>query len=403
MSRGRRTLIGAVAVLDVTAALVAQLISPPGNIDPATAAIFTLAVASIAGVGAFLSIRVPENRVGWLLLVAGSMLGVGMFCGTYALASIAGGGTSPLTAYAAWLTDVLWVPPIVIVAAGVPMVFPDGRLPSPRWRPIAWLLIAGTVLSVLRPAFTPGPVNESMTVQNPFGVAVLAPYLPLADTVAMLTALPAFLGAWAAVATRYRRGTSVERQQIKWLLAVALVGVVAFPVAIVLDLLVPGTPVATGAWYVGFLALIGLPVSIGIAVLRYRLYEIDRLISRTIGWTLVTGLLISVFGTLLIALQAVLSQVTSGSTLAVAASTLAAFALFQPVRRRVQRAVDRRFDRARYDGERTATAFSGRLQQRVDLDAVEADLTDTVTLALRPSSTGVWIHNVRFHAPARLS
>lgn len=391
MSRWWRPLIGVAAMIDVAAVVVAQLIAPPGTYDPVTAAIFTLAVASIAGVGAFLAMRVPGNRVGWLLFGAGSMLAAGIFSGSYALGSVADGGTWPLTTLAAWLTDVLWVPPIVIVAAGVPMIFPDGRLPSRRWRPIAWLLVAGTLLSVLPPALMPGPINDSLPLENPFGSAVLAPYLPLADTIAMLTALPAFLGAWAAVATRYRRGAPVERQQIKWLLAVALVGVIAFPVAILFDLLAPGTPAGTVAWYVGFLALIGLPVAIAIAVLRYRLYEIDRLISRTIGWAVVTGILVAVFAGLVVGLQALLAGFTQGQTLAVAASTLVALALFQPVRRRVQRAVDRRFDRARYDGERIAVAFAARLRGEVDLDAAQTALASTAVSALQPSSAGVWL------------
>ena len=137
-----------------------------------------------------------------------------------------------------------------------------------------------------------------------------------------------------------------------------------------------------------------MPVSVGIAVTRHRLYEIDRLLSRTIGWALVTGLLVGVFGATVVGLQALLSDVTQGQTLAVAASTLIAFALFQPVRRRVQSAVDRRFDRSRYDGERTAAAFAERLRDEIDLASLESDIGTTVAAALRPTSTGVWIRLV---------
>jgi hypothetical protein len=389
--RVRALVLGGVAVISVTAALVAQLLYPPGTMDLATALIFTLAVASMAGVGAFLAIRVPGNRVGWLLLVAGSMLAAGVFCGAYTLGSIAAGGTWPLTAYTAWLTDVLWVPPIVIVAAGVPLIFPNGHLPSPRWRPIAWLLVIGTLLSILAPAFTPGPINDTSTMENPLGIAALAPYLPIADAVSTITALPAFLGAWAAVVVRFRHGSPIERHQIKWLLSVALVGVIAFPMAVAGQLLAPDTGFNTGAWIVGFLALIGLPLTIALAVLRYRLFEIDRLISRTIGWALVTGILVVVFAGLVVALQAVLAPVTNENTLAVAASTLVAFALFQPLRQRVQRAVDRRFDRARYDGERTVTAFGSRLRERVELIAIRGDVLETVDIVVRPSSVELWL------------
>lgn len=392
MSSGvRGWALSGIAGLSAVGALVAQLLYPPGAIDLVTALIFTLAVTSMAGVGAFLTIRVPGNRVGWLLLIAGSMLAAGVLCGAYTLGSIAADGTWPLTAYTAWLTDVLWVPPIVIVAAGVPMVYPDGHLPSPRWRPIAWLLVVGTMMSILAPAFTPGQINDTMTLQNPFGIPALAPYLPIADTVSMITALPAFLGAWAAVAIRFRRGSSIERHQVKWLLSVALVGVIAFPVAVAGQLLAPDSVFNTGAWLVGFLALIGLPLTIALAILRYRLFEIDRIISRTIGWALVTGILVVVFAGLVVALQAMLAPVTNENTLAVAASTLVAFALFQPLRRRVQRAVDRRFDRARYDGELTVTAFGSQLRDRVELTAIRGDVLATVDVVVRPTSAELWL------------
>jgi hypothetical protein len=140
--------------------------------------------------------------------------------------------------------------------------------------------------------------------------------------------------------------------------------------------------------------LLLVPVAVGIAVTRHRLYEIDRLLGRTIGWALVTGLLVAAFGTMVVGLQTLLGDVTQGQTLAVAASTLVAFALFQPVRRRVQSAVDHRFDRSRYDGERTAAAFAECLRDQIDLASLETDICATVATALRPNSTGVWIRRV---------
>ena len=179
------------------------------------------------------------------------------------------------------------------------------------------------------------------------------------DTVSMITALPAFLGAWAAVATSFRRGSSIERHQIKWLLAVALVGVGRVPGC--------GRGPAPGARFSCSTPAPGSSASsrssrcrstIGVAILRYRLYEIDRLISRTIGWAMVTGMLVAVFAGLVVALQAVLAPVTDENTLAVAASTLVAFALFQPLRRRVQRAVDRRSTGPGTTASRRSTAFA---------------------------------------------
>ena len=368
MTRGVRPwLLATIAGASIAAAVVGWAIYPAAAFDPATAVVFIAAVASFAGVGAFLAIRVPGNRVGWLLLAAGVLFAMQNLAGGYSTASVAAGGDWPLTAYAAWLANVLFVPPIVIAAAGVPLVYPDGHLPSPRWRWLAWLLVACTVAAIAQPALMPGPIDGNPAIQNPFGVPALEPWLATFNAVSTLLALPAFVGAFAAVAVRFRRGTSVERQQIKWLLAVALVAAVAFPLAFIGGALFADPLVSNGGIYVGFIALIAMPLAIGVAILRYRLYEIDRIVSRTIGWAVVTGVLVVVFVGLVATLEAVLAPLTKEDTLAVAASTLIAFALFQPLRRRVQRAVDRRFDRARYDGQRTVDAFAERLRNEVDL------------------------------------
>ena len=237
----------------------------------------------------------------------------------------------------------------------------------------------------------PGPINGNATVQNPFGVPVLGPWLPTFNAISTLTALPVFVGAFAAVAVRFRRGTNLERQQIKWLLAVALVAAVSFPLAFIAGALFPDPVVGNVGIYVGFAALIALPLAIGVAILRYRLYEIDRLVSRTIGWAIVTGVLAVVFVGLVVTLQAALASVTKEDTLAVAASTLVAFGLFQPLRRRVQRGVDHRFDRARYDGQQTVDAFAERLRNEVDLTTIRASLAATAGQSVRPSSAAVWL------------
>ena len=384
-------LLATAAGTSIAAAVVGMALYPAASFDPSAAVIFIGAVTSFAGVGAFLAIRVPANSVGWLLLAAGVMFAVQVLSAGYSTASAASGGDWPVTAHAALLANVLFVPPIVIAAAGVPLVYPDGRLPSPRWRWLAGLLVVGTVSAVVQPALMPGPISGNPTIQNPFGVPALGPWLETFNTLSTLIALPAFLGAFAAVAVRFRRGTSVERQQIKWLLAVALVAAVAFPLAFIGGMLATNSMVPMLAMYVGFGALIALPMAIGVAILRYRLYEIDRLVSRTIGWAVVTGILAVVFVALVVTLQAVLAPLTKENTLAVAASTLVAFALFQPLRRRVQRAVDRRFDRARYDGQRTVDAFAERLRNEVDLPTIRASLAITANEAVRPARSVVWL------------
>jgi hypothetical protein len=196
----------------------------------------------------------------------------------------------------------------------------------------------------------------------------------------------------AALVVRWRRGDIVQRAQVKWVVGAAVVLLVAELLNVAtFD---PQDPV-TIFGIVATVAIVLVPLAMGIAILRYRLYDIDRIISRTIAYALVTGLLAATFATSVILSQSVLAMFIGGQTIAVAASTLAVFALFQPVLRRVRRAVDKRFDRARYDGERTASAFSDRLRHEVDMEAVNTDLRTTVSGALAPTTLAIWLRNGR--------
>ena len=194
----------------------------------------------------------------------------------------------------------------------------------------------------------------------------------------------------AGQVVRYRRGTEIERLQVRWLAAAVSVVLVGF-IGLFLEQMIRPTSGPLASAVIAYAGILAMPIAIGIAVLRYRLYELDRLISRTIGWALVTGILVAVFALLVVALQAALTPVTDESTLAVAASTLVAFALFQPLRRRVQRAVDRRFDRARYDGQRTTAVFADRVRNEVDLWTLRDALVGTAAGAVRPSGAGLWL------------
>jgi hypothetical protein len=274
------------------------------------------------------------------------------------------------------------------MTVGIPVIFPDGHLPSPRWR---WPVVAVLVWwagEFLRYGFAPELIPDT-NIKNPFHIAGIAPLLSALDR-PYLIGVPIFLAAIASVGIRYRRGSIVERQQLKWLIAVTAFAAVAWIVVITGG--VTGSVVLLGiGWSCGLLAFTGFPIAIGIAVLRYRLYEIDRIISRSIAWALVTGVLVAVFFGVVVALQAVLIDFTQGETVAVAASTLAAAGLFQPLRRRVQRIVDRRFDRATYDAQRTVATFAERLRDEVALDAVVADLQRTVAASIKPASFSLWL------------
>jgi hypothetical protein len=193
-----------------------------------------------------------------------------------------------------------------------------------------------------------------------------------------------------AMLSRARSAMGMVRLQYRWLIAALLLIVLATAIWAV-AVLGFGAEAFGPAFLPVLFAYPAVPAAIAVAVLRYRLYEIDRIISRSLSWAIVTGVLVAAFAALVVGLQAVLSGITQGQTIAVAASTLAAFALFQPVRQRVQRAVDRRFDRARYDGELTAAAFADRLRTEVDLEAVASDLTGSVERALRPSMLALWL------------
>jgi hypothetical protein len=374
-----------------TAALVvfglANVIYPADEADRLFTAMFGAIMFAFVLVGALLSVRVPRNVIGPMLLGSGTTLAVTVAVGTLAVvAATSGDLPTPVIAGALLLNDIGFIVPIIVVLIGVPLVFPDGRLLSPRWRWILVMAIAALMAQAVSDTFGPGPLG-AREIANPFAIPALEPILATLSALAFLLLEVGFTGAVLAVVLRYRRGGEVERHQLKWLIAVVGVAAVAFPVAFI----VPISLVADAAFLTGYLALLALPLAIGIAILRYRLYDIDRIISRTIGWTIVSGLLVAAFAVLVIGLQSMLAGVTQGDTLAVAASTLVAFALFQPLRRTVQHAVDRRFDRARYDAQLTVDAFAERLRDEVDLDTLATELERTVVGTMRPSAASVWL------------
>jgi hypothetical protein len=286
-----------------------------------------------------------------------------------------------------------WAPAIALFGLSV-LLFPDGRLPSPRWRWALWaylavagLWIAGTLIIsaqvIIGHHIRVDSGGNLLVIDHPAGSAawwgaVQDLFFPLLGA--------CWLASVAGQAISYRRSSGERRQQLKWLLGGSVVavagGLVAVPFSNSPDhvLQVIGTA--------GLFAVLALPVCMGVAILRYRLYDIDRLISRTLAYALVTGLLVGVYAGLVLLATQVLGF---SSTWAVAASTLAAAALFSPVRRRVQRVVDRRFNRARYDADAAVAAFADRLQDAVDLDAVRGDLAATAQGALQPAGLSVWV------------
>ena len=371
-----------IAGLDIVAALVVGLSDPA---EPIGAVIlYVIGVGSLAAVGALLWARVPGNPIGALLLAAGTTLVAAAAIGTYANIGLVQLPAWPLSSLAQRVGDSMFIYPFVIALIGVPLVYPDGRLPSPRFRWVVRIAItnmaAWTVLGTL--------ASQEARKSDPVLMAV-APLLATIEAFILVATLVSFGAAVVAVWLRFRRGDPVQRQQIKWLAAVVGLAAIVLPASLVLKYVSPD--LANALSIVGILAMFALPIVIAIAILRYRLYEIDRIISRTIGWTVTTGVIVAVFAGIVIGLEGILSKVTNGNTVAVAASTLVAAALFQPLRRRVQGAVDRRFNRARYDAQRTADGFAERLRNEVDLATLRSALVATADDAVRPISSSVWL------------
>ena len=332
-------------------------------------------------VGGFvLASRRPGNRIGWLALAAGLTLGLHSFADQYEQrALVAAPGSWPAGPAALWVSEWIWLVSLAL-AAFLFLLFPTGRLRSRRWRPAAWFV--GAVFALSTAAVMAGAAREWAHPSVSFGQLVSPPTL----TAMVIGFLAALVVSGSAIVVRFARSTGEERLQLKWFAAAAVLVVATF-----IALILTNSNSAVAA-ILNNLALLSLNAAIAIAVLKYRLYEIDRIISRTLAYTIVTGLLVGLYAGLVLLATEVLSF---SSSVAVAASTLAAAALFSPLRRRVQRAVDRRFNRARYDADQMVTAFAARLKDAVDLDAVQGDLASLVQRALEPAHLSLWVNNGR--------
>jgi hypothetical protein len=333
---------------------------------------------AIPVMGFVLASRRPQNRIGWLALAAGSTLGLSSFAGRYGQhALVAAPRTLPAGPLALWVYTWIW-PISLAMVAFVFLLFPTGRLRSRRWRPAAWFV--GAVFALSTAALMAGATREWAHPFAPFSKLV-SPPVQAAMVIGLLAALAV---SGAAIVVRFARSAGEERLQLKWFAAAAVLVVATF-VAVILT-----NSDSVAASILNNLAFLGLDVAIAIAVLKYRLYEIDRIISRTLAYTIVTGLLVGVYAGLVLLATRLL---TITSPVAVAGSTLVAAALFSPLRSRVQRAVDRRFNRARYDADQMVAAFAARLKDAVDLDAVQADLASVVQQALEPVHVSMWRNN----------
>jgi hypothetical protein len=403
MSRVAKAVVVTVFVLGCAVAVIAAS-GELARARPGGVTLFVLIAAYVpyAAVGSILVTMRPRNPIGWVLLGMAWTFAVSFLPIDATAQELQTMTAPPLQETVAWLTE--WSVPLTFAFfALLAFLFPTGKLPEGRWRRYAALvlgLIWGMVIiSAFWPVLTVEPAGAAGIIEIPNPIGLLPPRILDIRLPAQWmgpVVLPLILVASiAAIAGRYRGSRDLERLQMRWL--VAAFGSIAIAVPAGLVIATVFDPRGEVAWVPASLAFLLPPIAIGIAVTRYRLYEIDRFISRGLSWAVLSGLLLAVYAGAVLLLQTVLGDVIQGQTVAVAGSTLLAAALFQPLRRRIQVAVDHRFNRARYDAERTATDFAERLRDEVDLTALSGDIVGVVDTALRPSTIGVWIR--RPHPP----
>ena len=396
---------GTLYFLDRSAQSPGYWVTPGAVIGELLGFVPFLAFVAFPLVGALIASRHPENPIGWICLVAGLLWMLILVSQAYSAYGLMKPGSIPfpVTIHAllyAWL----WVPTVGLIGIYLLLLFPDGRLLSRRWRLLAWL--AGAVIAVESAAvfLTPGPIQDLKGVRNPFGLEnhpwveglglIVLPLLPLC-----------MVASAVSLVLRFRRSTGVVREQIKWIaFAASFMGLLYLGImgtGLIFYLIsAPQTPSDLGSQSllgallenVTVLSFAGVPVAIGFAVLKYRLYEIDILINRTLVYGSLTATLVGVYVGSIIVLQGLVRALTSQeSQLAIVASTLAVAALFNPLRRRVQAFVDRRFYRRKYDATKTLEVFSSKLRDETNLDALSDDLTSVVKETMQPAHVSLWL------------
>jgi hypothetical protein len=381
-------LVLALVVVDVPLARLAhQSLNASGGSSPVWFS------AALGVVGFVVASRKPRNPLGWIMLASAAVSSLSQDASFYMVADyrLRHGGL-PL-GWVAVLAQPGWAVSIALTGLAV-LLFPDGHPPSPRWRWVLWLYLAAATLylvgvliaSVGAIAGHDIKVDASgnlLVLSHPTGSSV---WWGVVEGVFLPVLAVCWLGSVVAQVASYRRSSGIRRLQLKWLLAGSATALVGIPLTVFLSGM-RGLP-GLAADITGAVALLAIPACMGVAILRYRLFDIDRIVSRTLAYAIVTGLLVGVYAGIVLLATRVVSV---NEPVAVAGSTLAVAALFNPLRRRVQRAVDRRFNRARYDADNIVAAFAARLQDAAGLDSVQDELTSTVQNALEPTYLSVWL------------
>jgi hypothetical protein len=395
----------------VLAALVSSSLNGSGK-DPWSSSeilsndLYVLAMFSFPVVGVLIASRRPRNAIGWILLADGLAWALSAVAGNYVqYALVTHPGSVPRPDLALALSDWLWIPGVGLIGTFLLLLFPDGQLPSPRWRPLARVsavaLIVPSVLIVIGPgAYTDSGYPE---VINPLGIEALSGVISAMSALVLLIPL-CIIGCAAGLIQRFRRSRGLERLQLKWLAAGAGASAAAYLVAMIVSIPYGWSISTTPSWVTliqntALFSFLLIPVAAGIAMLRHRLYDIDLIINRTLVYGAVSALLALVYVAGVFGVGGVLRSVTGhqSSNLAVAVSTLAIAALFRPLRARVQAFIDRRFYRYKYDMGRTLQDFSTRMRDQLDLDTLNTELVAVVRQTLQPSDVTLWIRPSERH------
>jgi hypothetical protein len=378
-------LVGGIA-LDHMTRSTAQERSYYGPVD----AVFYLAtVLTFSVVGAIIASRQPRSAIGWLFCGVGLVMGINSLAGGYAEYRLSGGyGPWSLVETAAWFASWSWTILVYLPTSFLLLLFPDGRLPSPRWRPVAWCAAIGLIGFVAGTALQPGPLGDFPKITNPYGVD--SPIVGAVGVAGVILAAASMVASAVSLIVRTRRAGRVERQQIKWL---AYGGAVAVGAIFVSSVISTIWSADVGIALIS-LGLLGVPIFTGVAIARYRLYDIDIVINRTLVYGALTAALVAVYFGGVATLQALFRALTGQeqqAQLAIVVSTLVIAALFNPLRGRIQGFIDRRFYRRKYDAAKTLGAFSAKLRDKTDLDALTDDLVGVVKETMQPAHVSLWL------------
>ena len=366
--------------------------TPETHTPPALTAVMRALSLAFPTVGALVASRRPENPIGWIFCGTGLLYGVQAFASGYADYALPG------EEFMAWISGWIGVPVLPLAGVLLVLLFPNGKLLSRKWQPVVWMAACGSAMLALGAALDPGSLLFQPTFDNPLGfggdIGKVGPsesidaggVVEILVRVGFFLVLVSWLFAVAAMITRMDQARGAERQQLKWFVYTVVLLVVGFLAALL------GFGQHSVAWNLGIAAFNFLPIAAGIAILRYRLYDIDVVINRTLVYGVLTAALALVYVGSIVLLQGLFRALTGEtSQLAVVASTLAIAALFVPLRRRVQAFIDRRFYRRKYDMATTLQAFNVRLRNDVDLDSVADDLVEVVRETMQPAHVSLWL------------